>query len=336
MVLIVSLVIGIAFGVWLSVRYRIRSLVNFLAKCRVFLLFLKSNKSIAKVTGPPGDECQVPELPPVIAKKGFRLKKKVASGGFATIYLASWTDRPNKDIAAKIIKLSQVSNYWVEKNLKNELKIHRSLIHENVVRVFEVVKTTTSAYIFMEFAHKGSVADILEKTKQPMKEKVAKKYMKDIAKGLCHIHSKDIGHRDIKPDNFLIDSTDKAMLGDFGFACKSDGQNKLLKGTACGTDQYKALEIKTLEEGKVYDPKAADMYSYAISLYLMVYFDFPFDSKNEKQCIKQQKEKTFRFRDDVQKTSNAFKNLMNLLLEPLPDKRITSIQTLRHEWFETQ
>ncbi|CAG2119994.1 unnamed protein product, partial [Medioppia subpectinata] len=151
--------------------------------------------------------------------------------------------------------------------MKNEMKIMKILKHPNIIQVHDVTKTTSMAYIFMDLAKNGSISDELENTKRPIAEPKAKKYFRDIIAGLYYMHTKGVAHRDIKPDNFLISESQRVLITDFGFSCVTiDGTERLMKGTACGTSEYKAIEIKTLREGEVYDAKASDMYSLGVSL----------------------------------------------------------------------
>ena len=275
----------------------------------------------------------IPELPPFLKSKGFSLIEKIGGGAFAAVYKASWTQMPNTVIAAKVISLTdETKAVWVQKCLKNEMKIIKSLNHPNVVRVYESIKTQRTAYIFIEFASNGSVGDILEKTKKPILETKAKKFLKDIVSGLAFCHSKEIAHRDIKPDNFLIDQNEKVMLSDFGFACKAITGAKLMKGTACGSPIYMAPEIKLKKEGEVYDAKASDVYALGISLFQMVYFVYPFDSSNEKTYALKQMKKQFKHITQNQNTSNPLRNLIDLMLDPNPKTRITAMGVSRHTW----
>ncbi|XP_054153103.1 uncharacterized protein LOC128951845 [Oppia nitens] len=277
----------------------------------------------------------LPELPKAVSKLGFALTKKVGEGAFSQVYSATWTDKPNKTIAAKVVDFSKVNKLWIEKNLNNELKILQSLKHTNIIVVHKVVKTTSKAYIFMDFARGGSIADELEKVKQPLSESKVKKYLRDIIAGLTYMHNNGVAHRDIKPDNFLIGDNDRVMLSDFGFACFSlnESNGKLMRGTKCGTTEYQAIEIKILGQGQVYDAKCADLYSLGVSLYFMVLFAFPFDISNESECIRRQKSREFYLKNS--KLSDTLKTLIYDLLDPNPKTRITAKKAETHAWLST-
>jgi serine/threonine protein kinase len=79
-------------------------------------------------------------------------------------------------------------------------------------------------------------------------------------------HSKVVAHPDLKPDTFSLNSENKALLSDFGFACFTQDKEKtrIMKGTYCRSAQYMAPELHSLTEGHVYDAMKADVYSLGV------------------------------------------------------------------------
>jgi serine/threonine protein kinase len=150
------------------------------------------------------------------------------------------------------------------------MKISLQLKHPNIIKAYDVLNTRTAAFIFMQFAANGSVEELLIKTKKPFKEPKVKSYFAGILNAIVYIHKKGIAHRDVKLGNFLLDENDNALLCNFGFSCQTAAKefhlDKLMKGTNCGSDLYKAPEVLKLRNGYVYDAKAADIYSLGVCL----------------------------------------------------------------------
>jgi len=279
------------------------------------------------------------KLPPALVKKGLKLGPLIGTGAFAKVYRVEWNRMPDKELVIKIINHSRIGVVWKEKCLNNELKIIRKLSeHPNIVKSHECIKTRTFAYIVMDFAPNGSIGDYLKKMGRPLKESQVKPWFADILSAVTFAHSEGVAHRDLKPDNFLLNNENKALLSDFGFACLTQDRDKtrIMKGTYCGTAQYMAPELHSLVEGHAYDAIKADVYSLGVCLFEMINFFLPFGQDFEagnKNAIKRQKARDYKLKDTVDKIiSQSCKDLIDKLLEPNPKERIAAKQALEHEF----
>jgi len=116
-----------------------------------------------------------------------------------------------------------------------------------IVKIFDCCKIGAFVYIILEFCGDGSLEDILAKRQQKLSEKDAKIIIYQILNGLLAIHTKDIAHRDLKPDNIFVHKK-LFKIGDFGFATDKDKFT-----TQLGTQPYMAPEI--LCENPLYTTK---------------------------------------------------------------------------------
>jgi len=287
-------------------------------------------------SGSPTDDTK---LPPALIDKGLKLGPLIGTGAFAKVYRVEWNRMPDKQLVIKIINHSRIGVVWKEKCLNNELKIIRKLSeHPNIVKSHECIKTRTFAYIVMDFAPNGSIGDYLKKMGRPLKESQVKPWFADILSAVTFAHSEGVAHRDLKPDNFLLNNENKALLSDFGFACLTQDRDKtrIMKGTYCGTAQYMAPELHSLVEGHAYDAIKADVYSLGVCLFEMINFFLPFGQDFEagnKNAIKRQKARDYKLKDTVDKIiSQSCKDLIDKLLEPNPKERIAAKQALEHEF----
>jgi len=94
----------------------------------------------------------------------------IGEGQFSRVYKARWVAMPGDVIAFDLIKLNSENEEWLKKCLKQEMKISLKLNHKNIIKAYDVMKTRTKAYIFMQFAAKGNIEEFLIKTRKSFKE----------------------------------------------------------------------------------------------------------------------------------------------------------------------
>ena len=155
-----------------------------------------------------------------------------------------------------------------------------------------------------------------------------------------------MAHRDLKPDNILIEeqfgsihSLDfKVKIIDFGFSVDMNSQKKLR--TFCGTPSYMAPEIVCKKE---YCGKETDIWALGIILFNMVYGRCPFRGENERDLYRKISKGVFSFPDESywnmdefrgMQISPQFKALVKRILEVRPEKRPTCEQILKDEWLK--
>jgi eukaryotic-like serine/threonine-protein kinase len=145
----------------------------------------------------------------------FVKKRRLGSGQFGEVWLAFDTGLA-VDRAVKIIPLSKVVSV---DNFYQEAQILRAVTHNHVVRVEEAGRLSDDQlYIAMEYLPLGSVEDEARGAPLPMTRAV--RVLCDALKGLEHVHSQGVIHRDIKPGNILVGDLGQCKLSDFGLAAK--------------------------------------------------------------------------------------------------------------------
>eukprot|EP00669_Euglena_mutabilis_P007467 TRINITY_DN2749_c0_g1_i2.p1 TRINITY_DN2749_c0_g1~~TRINITY_DN2749_c0_g1_i2.p1 ORF type:complete len:603 (-),score=214.41 TRINITY_DN2749_c0_g1_i2:534-2342(-) len=212
-----------------------------------------------------------------------------------------------------------------------EIEIMKSLHHPNVVKMYEVIDDPESGkvYLIMEFCGGGRIFD-MDGDKGGLAAnhpERLKKYVVAIANGLEYLHSRHIYHRDLKPDNILLDASDHAKLTDFGVSAVT-GENDVLTQTE-GTPAFNAPE-EFYDDMQVAGDKA-DIWSFGATLYCMAFGYLPFmgaDIREIGEAIKHQPESY---------PDNADPLLVDLLrrfLEKDPSKRISLKEVLNHRYVE--
>lgn len=278
----------------------------------------------------------VDTLCPAVRKMGYSSSSNnvVGEGAFSRVFRARSNKIPYRDIAVKIVRLDDpnIPQAWKEYSMKRELKILKKVRHPNVITIYDVIKTRTRIYIFMDLAA-ASVSSHLEATEEPASEQTARNWFGGISNAIAYLHQIEIAHRDLKNDNILIDSNGQAKLTDFGFACFTydrKTRTEALSTTSCGTKAYVAPEVFN----PPYNAKMADVWSLGVCLYECTTLLQPFrDDLPNQIFIRRQIEKGLVIPRRLQsKLSDLLQDLLHRMIEPDLNKRLHSEAILVHPW----
>ncbi len=164
-------------------------------------------------------------------------------------------------------KREQIRAFFIEAANQHKCK------HRHIAQVYDWFEENNTAYIVLQFIAGKSLFNILAE-EGPLDEARVKRYFLQVAEALQVVHAQNFQHRDIKPDNILIDSQDQAVLIDFGAAREFiAGQTKRL--TVLLTPGYAPLEQYS-QQGKRF--AASDFYAFAASMYELLTGELPADA----------------------------------------------------------
>ena len=268
---------------------------------------------------------------PTNINNDFELQELISSGGFGKVY-AGKNKNNNEKVAIKCI--SKENNAGRIEQFHTEIELLSSTDPPNIIRLFGVYEDITRFYLVMEYCSGG---DLLQQIKHKKDldlfytEKDVARYMKQILRSLCYLHSRNICHRDVTPNNFLIiKSKDKFKLKliDFGLS------QHLHKITVCpdviGTARFMAPEAI---EGEIH--LASDVWSAGVIMYLLICGNYPFDGHDKTTLFRKIQTDTLKFKHPMwENISTQAKSLLSKLLTKSPDIRISAIDALKDEWFE--
>jgi len=223
------------------------------------------------------------------------------------------------------------------KFLPREFETSTKIKHKYVLDVYDIIHSNKCYYIFMEFAPGGSLFSHVKKG--PIEESKTRFWFKQCTEGLNCMHVEyKICHRDIKPDNVLLDANGNCKLSDFGFSKCNDSEDDLT-GTVCGTLPYEAPEL--IKAGP-YNPFAVDVWAMGCMLFVLLNSDFPFkipkkgntkDTEAIRAMLKQQLSAEFEHRKEVaEKLSPQVQDLCKKCLRPDPKARYNTKRMLAHPW----
>ena len=204
----------------------------------------------------------------------YELKEPIGRGGMATIYRAVDL-RMGRTVAAKILREVYSSDPKFVTRFQREALAASVLQHPNIVQVFDYGQSGESYFIVMEFVDGSDLRRYMKKRGVLDPERVVE-IAHDVALGLGAAHKKGIVHRDIKPQNIMLNDSRMVKLTDFGIASMYkdvEAERLTTTGMTLGTVQYYAPEQA---QGEMVTP-AADIYALGIVMYEMLTGRTPFD-----------------------------------------------------------
>ncbi|MBN2789341.1 MAG: protein kinase [Candidatus Delongbacteria bacterium] len=245
-----------------------------------------------------------------IINQRYETVKLLGEGGFGSVYSVKDTFEHDKLLALKKIKTGVISSKAVNV-FKLEFKFLTSLIHPNLVKVhnFDIDKDTDELFFTMEHIKGKSLNKSLKESFSW--EKVENNLIQS-SRALSYIHSKEIIHYDIKPDNIFIDDYGRLKLMDFGFAGSKNTTE------VRGTMQFIAPEL-ILKKDVTHQ---IDFFSLGVTFYYSISGKLPFSGKDKQEIIGNAIRGNFtpikKLKPD---TPDKLVRVINKLMEPDPKNR---------------
>ena len=207
----------------------------------------------------------------------YELESEVGRGGMSVVYRAR-DIRLNRTVAVKVLPPELAYDPAIRTRFTREAQTSARLTHAHIVPIYDVGDRDGIAYFVMALISGGNLAALLaHEPRQPIDE--ARRLLVEIADALSYAHLRGVIHRDIKPDNILLDAeSGRAMVSDFGIARAIESGTQLtITGTAVGTPTYMSPEQAVGE--KELDGRS-DIYSLGVVAYQMLTGRVPFAAGN--------------------------------------------------------
>ena len=197
-----------------------------------------------------GNAMTAPALlaPGTLLRNRYEIRREIGRGGYSIVYQAHDRD-VGSDVAVKLLVPPPATAHLARERLRREVHAVRGLSHGNIVAVYDLLDEEPWSYIIMEYVAGPDLA-IRVRERGPLSPEEAVRVGRDIAAALAAAHRRGILHRDVKPQNILLDPDGRARLTDFGSA-KLDGQLGITAtGALAGTLAYAAPEIARRPAGR--------------------------------------------------------------------------------------
>src|ERR671921_768734 len=205
----------------------------------------------------------------------YRLEARIGTGGMSSVYRAI-DETLERRVAIKLMNREIADDADQLERFRREARAVAQLSHPHIVGVIDAGEDEGRPYIVLEYVEGETLKERIRRMGSlPVDEAIA--YAIEIARALGSAHSHHIVHRDVKPQNVLIDAEGSAKVTDFGIARSLDEEGLTADGRVLGTTDYVSPE-----QALGHDVNGqSDIYSLGVVLYEMLIGDVPFHGENQ-------------------------------------------------------
>ena len=209
----------------------------------------------------------------------YQIIRSIGQGGMAKIYLA-YQPSIKREVAIKVMSSPLQESPNSIKRFAQEVEVIAHLQHPQIIPVYDFGEHDDQIYIVMAYIRGGTLADRIDHAPNGLPDREIIRLFDLICEGLDYAHAKGVVHRDLKPNNILMDENNNPYIADFGLAKLTEGKIELTHTMMTGTAAYMAPEIA--QSGK--STKRTDIYALGIILFEMLTGKLPFRAKRPTKC----------------------------------------------------
>jgi len=256
----------------------------------------------------------------------YQIIEVLGKGGMGKVFRAL-DKKLNEEVALKLVKPEIASDKKTLERFSNELKIARKIAHKNVGRMYELMEEKGTHFITMEYVPGQDLKGLIRQSRQ-LTAGTTISIAKQVCEGLAEAHRLGVIHRDLKPQNIMIDKEGNSRIMDFGIARSLKAKGITAEGVIIGTPEYMSPEQVDAKE----TDQRSDIYSLGVILYEMVIGRVPFEGDTPLSVALKQKTET---PEDPRKLNSQIpEDLSHVILKCMEkdkEKRYQSANELRSE-----
>jgi serine/threonine protein kinase/Flp pilus assembly protein TadD len=216
----------------------------------------------------------------------YEIIEKLGKGGMGKVYRV-FDKKIDEEVALKLLKPEIAADKKIIERFKNELKFARKISHRNVCRMYDLSEEEGTSYITMEYVPGEDLKGMVKMMGQLSPDKSIS-IAKQVCEGLAEAHRLGVVHRDLKPQNIMIDKEGNARIMDFGIARSLEEKGITGAGVMIGTPEYMSPEQVEGEEAD----QRSDIYALGVILYEMLTGKVPFEGDTPLSVAMRQKSET--------------------------------------------
>src|SRR6267378_993037 len=253
----------------------------------------------------------------------YEILRLLGQGGMGAVYRAH--DRElDREVALKVIRADMAANPEILKRFKQELILARQITHRNVIRIFDLAQAENIKFITMELVEGEDLQAVLRRKKK-LDPAEAANIMAQVCRALEAAHGEGVIHRDLKPQNIMLDKMGRVYVMDFGIARSITASGMTQTGALIGTPDYMSPEQA---KGLPLDARS-DLFTVGIIFYEILSGRIPFESDTTMGKLWKRTSEPARPLGELDQTiPQALCDIVRKCLEIDPQKRFASATEL--------
>src|SRR5208283_5590566 len=209
----------------------------------------------------------------------YEIMERLGGGGMGTVYKAK--DREvDRLVALKVIRAELAGDADILSRFKQELILARKVTHKNVIRIFDLGRAGGVRFITMEYIEGQDLRSLVKKEGKPSPQRCVE-IIQQVCLALDAAHAEKVVHRDLKPQNIMLDAQGKVYVMDFGIARSVGSEGLTMTGAVVGTPEYMSPEQV---KGDEIDGRA-DIFTLGIIFYELLTGKMPFRAETVQRSM---------------------------------------------------